>query len=85
MYCNQLAAPNHAVQDNPLPTARTLDTIFVVPTDQDPKVNLADTLGELGSRIPAWRESRYARADALVDTAARTVKQSFSDLKRAVA
>lgn len=85
MYCNQLAAPNHAVQDNPPPTARTLDPIFAVPTDQDPKVNLADTFGELCNRIRAWRESRYARADALVDTAARTVKQSFSDLKRAVA
>ncbi len=73
------------MQDNPLPTARTLDPIFGVPTDQDPKVNLADTLEELGSRIPASRGSLYARADAVVDTAARTVKQSFSDLKRAVA
>ena len=36
-------------------------------------------------RILASRESLYARADAVVDTAARTLKQSFSDLKRAVA
>jgi XRE family aerobic/anaerobic benzoate catabolism transcriptional regulator len=36
-------------------------------------------------RILASRESLYARADAVVDTAARTVKQSFADLKRAVA
>ena len=36
-------------------------------------------------RILASRESLYARADAVVDTAARTLKQSFTDLKRAVA
>jgi XRE family aerobic/anaerobic benzoate catabolism transcriptional regulator len=36
-------------------------------------------------RILASRESLYARADAVVDTAARTVKQSFADLKRAAA
>lgn len=35
-------------------------------------------------RILASRESLYARADAVVDTAARTLKQSLSDLKRAV-
>lgn len=35
-------------------------------------------------RILASRESLYARADAVVDTAARTVKQSFKDLERAV-
>jgi XRE family aerobic/anaerobic benzoate catabolism transcriptional regulator len=35
-------------------------------------------------RILASREALYARADAVVDTAARTVKQSLKDLKRAV-
>ena len=35
-------------------------------------------------RILASREALYARADAVVDTAARTVKQSMKDLKRAV-
>jgi len=35
-------------------------------------------------RILASREPLYARADAVVDTAARTLKQSFKDLERAV-
>jgi XRE family aerobic/anaerobic benzoate catabolism transcriptional regulator len=35
-------------------------------------------------RILASREALYARADAVVDTAARTVKQSLKDLQRAV-
>ncbi|HYD77195.1 helix-turn-helix transcriptional regulator [Ramlibacter sp.] len=35
-------------------------------------------------RILASRETLYARADAVVDTAARSVKQSFKDLERAV-
>ena len=35
-------------------------------------------------RILASREALYARADAVVDTAARSLKQSFSDLQRAV-
>ena len=35
-------------------------------------------------RILASREQLYARADAVVDTAARTVKQSLKDLERAV-
>ena len=35
-------------------------------------------------RILTSRESLYARADAVVDTAARNVKQSLTDLKRAV-
>jgi XRE family transcriptional regulator, aerobic/anaerobic benzoate catabolism transcriptional regulator len=35
-------------------------------------------------RILASREALYARADAVVDTAARSVKQSFKDLERAV-
>ena len=35
-------------------------------------------------RILASREALYARADAVVDTAARTSKQSITDLKRAV-
>jgi XRE family transcriptional regulator, aerobic/anaerobic benzoate catabolism transcriptional regulator len=34
-------------------------------------------------RILASREALYARADAVVDTAARTIKQSMTDLKRA--
>ncbi len=36
-------------------------------------------------RILSSREALYARADAVVDTAARTVKQSMKDLERAVA
>ena len=35
-------------------------------------------------RILSSREALYARADAVVDTAARTSKQSMTDLKRAV-
>ena len=35
-------------------------------------------------RILASREALYARADAVVDTAARSLKQSLADLKRAV-
>jgi XRE family aerobic/anaerobic benzoate catabolism transcriptional regulator len=35
-------------------------------------------------RILASREALYARADAVVDTAARSLKQSLSDLKRSV-
>ena len=35
-------------------------------------------------RILASRESLYARADSVVDTAARSLKQSLADLKRAV-
>ena len=35
-------------------------------------------------RTLASREALYARADAVVDTAARTVKQSLKDLERAV-
>ena len=35
-------------------------------------------------RILASREALYARADAVVDTAARSLKQSMADLKRAV-
>ena len=35
-------------------------------------------------RILASREALYARADAVVDTAARSLKQSMTDLKRAV-
>ncbi|MDB5871045.1 MAG: bifunctional protein : transcriptional regulator, family [Ramlibacter sp.] len=35
-------------------------------------------------RILASREALYARADAVVDTAARTTKQSLKDLERAV-
>jgi XRE family aerobic/anaerobic benzoate catabolism transcriptional regulator len=35
-------------------------------------------------RILSSREALYARADAVVDTAARTVKQSLKDLQRAV-
>jgi XRE family aerobic/anaerobic benzoate catabolism transcriptional regulator len=35
-------------------------------------------------RILSSREALYARADAVVDTAARTLKQSLKDLERAV-
>ena len=35
-------------------------------------------------RILASREALYARADAVVDTAARSAKQSLKDLERAV-
>ena len=35
-------------------------------------------------RILASREALYARADAVVDTAARSVRQSLKDLERAV-
>ena len=35
-------------------------------------------------RILASREALYARADAVVDTSARTLKQSLKDLERAV-
>ena len=35
-------------------------------------------------RILASREALYARADAVVDTAARTARQSLKDLERAV-
>ncbi len=35
-------------------------------------------------RILASREALYARADAVIDTAARSVKQSLKDLQRAV-
>ncbi len=35
-------------------------------------------------RILASREALYARADAVVDTAARSLRQSLSDLRRAV-
>ena len=35
-------------------------------------------------RILASREALYARADAVVDTASRTVRQSLKDLERAV-
>jgi XRE family transcriptional regulator, aerobic/anaerobic benzoate catabolism transcriptional regulator len=35
-------------------------------------------------RILASREALYARSDAVVDTAARSVKQSLKDLERAV-
>ena len=47
----------------------------------------ARTMGEAMEdirRILASREALYARADAVVDTAARTVKQSLKDLERAV-
>ena len=42
-----------------------------------------EALGDL-RRILSSREALYARADAVVDTAARTLRQSMTDLKRAV-
>jgi XRE family transcriptional regulator, aerobic/anaerobic benzoate catabolism transcriptional regulator len=44
---------------------------------------MQDALDDI-RRILASRESLYARADAVVDTAARNVKQSLKDLERAV-
>lgn len=44
---------------------------------------MAEALEDI-RRILASREALYARADAVVDTAARTVKQSLKDLERAV-
>ena len=38
----------------------------------------------LWRRILASREALYARADAVIDTASRTVRQSLKDLERAV-
>ena len=35
-------------------------------------------------RILSSREALYARADAVVDTSARTLKQSLKDMERAV-
>lgn len=44
---------------------------------------MGDALDDI-RRILSSREALYARADAVVDTAARTVKQSLKDLDRAV-
>ncbi|HVZ43757.1 MAG TPA: helix-turn-helix transcriptional regulator [Ramlibacter sp.] len=43
----------------------------------------AEALDDI-KRILASREALYARADAVIDTAARSVKQSLKDLQRAV-
>jgi XRE family aerobic/anaerobic benzoate catabolism transcriptional regulator len=47
------------------------------------RVAMNEALEDL-RRILASREPLYARADAVVDTAARSVKQSLKDLERAV-
>ena len=47
------------------------------------RTDMGEALDDL-RRILASREALYARADAVVDTAARTVKQSLKDLERAV-
>jgi XRE family aerobic/anaerobic benzoate catabolism transcriptional regulator len=44
---------------------------------------MAEALDDI-RRILASREALYARADAVVDTSARSVKQSLKDLQRAV-
>lgn len=44
---------------------------------------MGDALDDI-RRILASREALYARADAVVDTAARSIKQSLKDLDRAV-
>ena len=52
-------------------------------TNDDTKGANNEALDDL-RRILTSREALYARADAVVDTAARTLKQSMTDLKRAV-
>lgn len=47
------------------------------------KSAMSEAMEDIG-RILASREALYARADAVVDTAARSVKQSLKDLERAV-
>jgi XRE family aerobic/anaerobic benzoate catabolism transcriptional regulator len=59
---------------------------FTAARDDDAGMSRAamhDALEDI-RRILASRESLYARADAVVDTAARSVKQSLKDLERAV-
>lgn len=51
--------------------------------DELPRNAMGEALEDI-RRILASREALYARADAVVDTAARTVKQSLKDLERAV-
>ena len=48
-----------------------------------PRGTMSEALEDI-RRILASREALYARADAVVDTAARTIKQSVKDLERAV-
>jgi XRE family aerobic/anaerobic benzoate catabolism transcriptional regulator len=48
-----------------------------------PRNAMGEALDDI-RRILASREALYARADAVVDTAARSVKQSLKDLERAV-
>jgi XRE family aerobic/anaerobic benzoate catabolism transcriptional regulator len=49
----------------------------------DPKSQAASLALEDIRRILASRENLYARSDAVVDTSARTIKQSLADLQRA--
>jgi XRE family transcriptional regulator, aerobic/anaerobic benzoate catabolism transcriptional regulator len=51
--------------------------------DHAPQGSMGEALEDL-RRILASREPLYARADSVVDTAARSVKQSLRDLERAV-
>lgn len=51
--------------------------------DGTPTGAMAEAMEDI-RRILASREPLYARADAVVDTAARTVRQSLKDLERAV-
>lgn len=57
---------------------------FAAGDGADPARNAMGEALEDIRRILASREALYARADAVVDTAARTVKQSLKDLERAV-
>jgi XRE family aerobic/anaerobic benzoate catabolism transcriptional regulator len=55
-------------------------------TNGDPELTrnaMGEALEDI-RRILASREALYARADAVVDTAARSIKQSLKDLQRAV-
>jgi XRE family aerobic/anaerobic benzoate catabolism transcriptional regulator len=53
------------------------------PRGADDSQAMSEALEDI-RRILASREALYARADAVVDTAARSVKQSMKDLERAV-
>jgi len=48
-----------------------------------PRGTMSEALEDI-RRILASREALYARADAVVDTAARSIRQSLKDLERAV-
>ena len=69
------------------PTAPTLDARQIRSLINFTAAHGENAMGEALEdirRILASREALYARADAVIDTAARTVKQSLKDLERAV-